>query len=240
MATYPHVFQPTLDDIFKQPYRLSGRWAAEVFHNDHPVVVELGCGKGEYTVGLAKRYTDCNFIGVDIKGARMWVGATAALRDHIANAAFLRTRIEMIDHCFAPGEISEIWITFPDPQPQRTRINKRLTCARFLNRYRQCLQPGGIVHLKTDNTLLYTYTSRLAEYNHFEILTQTDDLYHSGIDDDILSIRTHYETLFMGRGERIKYLTFRMNPNVEVMELPDELTVCATDSERSKPSPRRS
>ena len=238
MATYPHVFQPTLDELLSQPYRLSGRWNTEVFHNDHPLVLELGCGKGEYTVGLAERYADRNFIGIDIKGARMWVGATDALNRQIPNAAFLRTRIEMLDRCFAPGEVSEIWITFPDPQPQKKRIGKRLTSARFLNRYLRCLKPDGIVHLKTDSTLLYTYTSRLVSYNQLEVLADTDDLYHSGITDEVLlSIKTQYETLFSSRGATHKYLKFKLNK--EVVELTDELTVFATDADRSTPSAHR-
>lgn len=235
MNTFPHVFQPTFDEIFHHNYHLRGEWAQSFFGNDHPIVVEVGCGKGEYTVGLAARYPEKNFIGIDIKGARMWVGAADALQRKMPNVAFLRTRVEFIAHCFAPEEISEIWITFPDPQPQKTRINKRLTSAQFLNNYQLCLKRTGCIHLKTDSTLLYHYTSKIVAYNHLEVFEQTSDLYHSGKDDDILSIRTHYETLFMARGETIKYLRFALSTD-PIQELPEEEAVFATDSDRSKPT----
>ena len=149
MAAYPNVITPKFEEVFRTDFRLKGRWAGEVFGNHHPLVLELGCGKGEYTVALARKYPGKNFIGVDIKGARMWVGATDALQNSLTNVAFLRTRIEFISSCFAPNELSEIWITFPDPQPQQSRENKRLTSLRFLQSYREIMQPEGIIHLPT-------------------------------------------------------------------------------------------
>jgi len=172
------------------------------------LVLELGCGKGEYTVALARKYPAKNFIGVDIKGARIWVGATDALQNHLTNVAFLRTRIEFIRSCFEQGELSEIWITFPDPQPQQSRENKRLTSERFLRSYREILQPEGIIHLKTDSESLFDFTCKIVESNHFRVLACTNDLYNSGYVDDILSVQTHYEKLFMNKGFTIKYLKF--------------------------------
>ena len=179
MADYPNVIVPGFDEVFRADFRLKGRWADEVFGNRHPLVLELGCGKGEYTVALARKYPAKNFIGVDIKGARMWVGATDALQNNLTNVAFLRTRIEFIRSCFAPGEVSEIWLTFPDPQPQQSRENKRLTSPRFLQSYREIMQPEGIVHLKTDSQSLFEYTCEVVESNNLQILACTDDLYRS-------------------------------------------------------------
>ncbi len=199
---------------------MKGAWNRLFFGNDAPIVLELGCGKGEYTCGLARKFPGKNFIGVDIKGARMWVGARDALQHSLRNVAFLRTRIEWIASSFAPGEVSELWITFPDPQPRSPRISKRLTSARFLQQYRSLLCPQGLVHLKTDSTLLFEYTRELLEYNGLEILEETSDLYAQDREDEILSIRTHYETLFMGRGETIKYLRFRIEREGVIEELP--------------------
>ena len=208
MATYPNVIAPMFEEVFNAEFRLKGRWADEVFGNRHPVVLELGCGKGEYTVALARKYPEKNFIGVDIKGARMWVGATDAWHNKMANVAFLRARIEFIRSCFAAGEVSEIWITFPDPQPQQSRENKRLTSLRFLQSYREIMQPEGIIHLKTDSQSLFEYTCNLLISNNLPILFCTDDLYQSGCVDDILSVQTHYEKIFMDKGFSIKYLKF--------------------------------
>ncbi|MDR2039474.1 MAG: tRNA (guanosine(46)-N7)-methyltransferase TrmB [Bacteroidales bacterium] len=220
MATYPNVIEPAFEEVFRTDFRLKGKWGKEIFRNDHPVVLELGCGKGEYTVALARKYPDKNFIGVDIKGSRMWVGATDALQNQLENVAFLRTRIEFINSSFAENEVSEIWITFPDPQPQQSRINKRLTSARFLNSYRHLLQPSGIVHLKTDSDSLFEYTSRVVAFNELPVIVQTDDLYHSGYTDDILSVQTHYEKIFMGKGFSIKYLKFVLPEGIELKEPP--------------------
>ena len=210
MADYPNVISAKFEEVFRTDHKLKGRWATEIFGNNNPIVLELGCGKGEYTVALARKYPEKNFIGVDIKGARIWVGATDALQNNLTNIAFLRTRIEFIRSCFASGELSEIWITFPDPQPQSSRENKRLTSDRFLQSYREILQPNGIVHLKTDSKDLFDYTCENIKYNNFRVLARTDDLYHSGYVDDILSVQTYYEKIFMDKGFTIKYLKFMM------------------------------
>ena len=173
-------------------------------------------GRGEYTVGLARCYPEKNFIGVDIKGARMWTGATDALKEGLTNAAFLRTNIEIIDRFFAPGEVSEIWLTFSDPQMKKA--TKRLTSTYFMNRYRRFLVPDGLVHLKTDSNFMFTYTKYMIEANHFPVEFMTDDLYHSGMDDDILSIRTYYEQQWLDRGLNIKYIQFHLPQDGELQE----------------------
>ena len=208
MAAYPNVIAPQFDEVFRSDFKLKGRWAKDVFGSCNPLVLELGCGKGEYTVALARKYPEKNFIGVDIKGARMWVGATNALKNNLSNVAFLRTRIEFIRSCFAPGEVSEIWLTFPDPQPQQSRENRRLTSPRFLQSYREIMQPEGIIHLKTDSQSLFEYTCNVLKSNNLRILAFTDNLYNSGSTDDILSVQTHYEKMFMNEGFTIKYLKF--------------------------------
>lgn len=216
MAEYPHVFEypySVVDDI---PFEMKGKWNKDFFKNDNPIVLELGCGRGEYTVGLARRYADKNFIGVDIKGARMWTGATEALNEGLKNAAFLRTNIEIIDRFFAPGEVSEIWLTFSDPQMKKA--TKRLTSTYFMNRYRKFLVPDGLVHLKTDSNFMYTYTKYMIEANNLPVEFITDDLYHSGMDDDILSIRTYYEQQWLDRGLNIKYIKFRLPQEGELQE----------------------
>ena len=210
MAAYPNVIAPKFDELFGTDFRLKGRWADEIFGNRHPLVLELGCGKGEYTVALARKYPEKNFVGVDIKGARMWVGATDALRNHLENVVFLRVRIEFIRSCFAAGELSEIWITFPDPQPQQSRENKRLTSPRFLQSYREIMQPKGIIHLKTDSQSLFDYTCKVVKSNNLRVLLCTDDLYRSGYADDILSVQTYYEKMFMDKGFTIKYFKFEV------------------------------
>ena len=186
MAEYSHVFEYPYSVVDNVPFEMKGRWNADFFHNDNPIVLELGCGRGEYTTGLARRYADKNFIGVDIKGARMWTGATEALNEGLKNAAFLRTNIEIIERFFAPGEVSEIWLTFSDPQMKKA--TKRLTSTYFMERYRKFLKPDGLVHLKTDSNFMFTYTKYMIEANQLPVEFITDDLYHSGMDDDILSI----------------------------------------------------
>ena len=206
MATYKNVFECTFQELQKNPFALKGNWNKEYFKNNNPIVLELGCGKGEYTVGLARYFPNKNFIGMDIKGARMWTGATDAIKNNLDNAAFVRTHIEMISHFFAPKEISEIWITFPDPQMKKT--NKRLTSCRFMKEYCTLLKDNGIIHLKTDSNFLYTYTKAMIEENQLNILFDTDDLYNSDIEDDILSIQTFYEKQWLDRGLNIKYIKF--------------------------------
>ena len=170
MATYNNVFQYPYGALKDIAFPLTGRWREDYFHNDNPIILELGCGKGEYTVGLAKMFPDVNFIGVDIKGARMWTGATQAQNEGLKNVAFLRTNIEIIDRFFAEGEVQEIWLTFCDPQMKNPR--KRLTSTWFLERYRKFLSDGGFVHLKTDSNFLFTYTSLLVEKNHLPVLVK--------------------------------------------------------------------
>lgn len=218
MATYPHVFEypySVADDV---PFEMKGRWKQDFFYNEHPIVLELGCGRGEYTVGLAEKYPDKNFIGVDIKGARMWTGATDALRKEMKNVVFLRTNIEIIDRFFSTGEVDEIWLTFSDPQMKK--VTKRLTSTYFMERYRRFLIPNGLIHLKTDSNFMFTYTRFMVEKNELPVEVLTDDLYHSGLADDILSIRTYYEQQWLDRGLNIKYIRFRLMPD-GALEEPD-------------------
>ena len=222
METYKNVFQYPYSVMEHVPFEMKGHWHEQYFHNDHPIVLELGCGKGEYTVGLAQRYPDVNFIGVDIKGARMWTGATQALNEGLKNVAFLRTNIEIIDRFFAPDEVQEIWLTFSDPQMKNPR--KRLTSTWFLERYRHFLVDGGIIHLKTDSNFLFTYTTCLVEHNQLPLLEKTDDLYHtsqlSTLTSQLLSIQTYYESMWIARGLNIKYMKFRL-PHKGQLEEPD-------------------
>ena len=218
MAEYPHVFEYPFSVMEDVPFEMKGHWHRDFFKNDNPIVLELGCGRGEYTVGLGRLFPDKNFIGVDIKGARMWSGATESLKAGMTNVAFLRTNIEIIDRFFAPGEVSEIWLTFSDPQMKKA--TKRLTSTYFMNRYRRFLVDSGIIHLKTDSNFMFTYTKYMVEHNQLPVEFCTDDLYHSGLVDDILSIRTYYEQQWLDRGLNIKYLKFRL-PQEGTLEEPD-------------------
>lgn len=208
MKTFPCVFEYPWARLSREPFPLKGRWHQDFFHNDRPIVLELGCGRGEYTVQLAKADPEKNYIGIDVKGARIWSGAKEATALGLRNVAFLRGEIEQIDSFFAPGEVSEIWITFPDPQMKKTR--RRLTSARFLKLYRRILAPGGTVHLKTDSPFLYTFTSRLVHENSLPLLGETSDLYSSGLADAVTSIKTHYEKQWLSRGKRIKLIEFTL------------------------------
>lgn len=216
METFPNVFQYPFAELQKGPFPLKGKWNTEFFKNDNPIVLELGCGKGEYAVGMAKKFADRNFIGVDIKGARMWTGAKQSVQEGIANVAFLRTSIELIASFFEAGEVSEIWITFPDPQMQK--VNKRLTSTRFMQLYRQILKDGGLVHLKTDSPFLYAYTDAMVRLNGFATEVNTVDLYHSGLADDILEIRTFYERQWLARGLTIKYINWHLDATTALQE----------------------
>ena len=220
MERYENVFQYPYSVVEQVPFEMKGRWNECYFRNDHPIVLELGCGKGEYTVELAKLYPEVNFIGVDIKGARMWTGATQALQEGLKNVAFLRTNIEVIDRFFTPGEVTEIWFTFSDPQMKNPR--KRLTSTWFMQRYRHFLADGGIVHLKTDSNFLFTYTTYMVEKNGLPLLFRTEDLYHTeGIDEEtrrILAIRTYYESMWIDRGLNIRYMKFRLPQKGELVE----------------------
>jgi tRNA (guanine-N7-)-methyltransferase len=213
LRTFNNVFQPETEGQFGKDHPVKGTWKKGIFRNGNPVVLELGCGKGEYTIGLSEQFPCNNYIGIDIKGARMWRGARTANEKKLNNAAFLRTRIEYIDSFFAGDEVDEIWITFPDPHPGKRNSNKRLTCPWFLNRYRNILKDNGTIHLKTDNEELFNYTKVLAEKNNLCIITATPDLYSEDNLNDILSIRTHYENLYLEEGRKINYLSFRLEKN---------------------------
>lgn len=211
LGSYSNVIQPTIADVSGKDHPIKGKWNKEMFRNENPIILELGCGKGEYTVGLATRFPGNNYIGLDIKGARMWRGAKTSNEQKLNNAAFLRTRIEFINSFFTTNEVDEIWVTFPDPHPGRRNANKRLTSPWFLNIYRQFLKNKGVMHLKTDNTELYEYTKEVVVHNDLEIVVATNDLYSGELYTDILSIRTHYEKLFVAKGFNINYLSFRLD-----------------------------
>lgn len=220
METFSNVFQYPFSVIENVPFEMTGHWREQYFHNDNPIVLELGCGKGEYTVELARLYPQVNFIGVDIKGARMHKGAKEALTAGLSNVAFLRTNIEIIDRFFAKDEVQEIWLTFSDPQMKNPR--KRLTSTYFMNRYRHFLVDGGLIHLKTDSNFLFTYTTYMVEANHLPLLFRTEDLYHTdGIDEEtrkILSIQTFYEAQWIARGLNIRYMKFHLPQQGELVE----------------------
>jgi tRNA (guanine-N7-)-methyltransferase len=202
VATFPNVVQ--LDAGL--PYK--GKWAKDFFKNDNPVVLELACGKGEYTVNLAKLFPDKNFIGIDYKGNRIWRGAKDALEEGVPNVGFLRIQIETLMDYFAENEIDEIWITFPDPQPQVSREKKRLTSPRFLEKYKQILKPGGHINLKTDNDGFHAYTAEKIEELGLKQHVKTEDLYHSEHADEVLSIKTYYEQKYLKDNKNINYLKF--------------------------------
>ncbi len=223
MEAFENVFQYPYSVVDDVPFDMKGKWREMYFHNDNPIVLELGCGKGEYTVELAKLYPEMNFIGVDIKGARMWTGAKKAIEEKQKNVAFLRTNIEIIDRFFAQDEVQEIWLTFSDPQMKNPR--KRLTSTYFMNRYRHFLVDGGVIHLKTDSNFLFTYTTYMVEENKLPVLFRTEDLYHhEGIDEvtrKILSIQTYYESMWIERGLNIKYMKFGL-PREGALVEPDK------------------
>lgn len=208
-----NVYQPSREETLSG-YPMAGKWREKVFKNDHPIVLELGCGKGEYSVGLAQAFPDKNFIGVDIKGARFWFGAKAALAQNLHNVAFLRTQIELIDHCFAPNEVDEIWITFPDPQIKYRRTKHRLTHPDFLERYKKILKPEGVIHLKTDSEFLHGYTLGLLQGLGHEVISAHHDIYGAPEYDPetplLREIKTYYEGLFSSKGKTITYIKFRL------------------------------
>jgi tRNA (guanine-N7-)-methyltransferase len=222
METYENVFQYPFSVVEHVPFEMKGHWREQYFHNDHPIVLELGCGKGEYTVELAKLYPDTNFIGIDIKGARMWTGATQALHEGLKNVAFLRTNIEIIERFFSEDEVQEIWLTFSDPQMKNPR--KRLTSTYFMERYRKFLVDGGIIHLKTDSNFLFTYTTYMVEHNHLPVLLSTRDLYSENSENseysEAASIQTYYESMWIARGLNIKYMKWRL-PRTGTLSEPD-------------------
>lgn len=222
MKTMRNVFEYPFPVVSNEPFTMQGHWRDQYFHNDHPIVVELGCGKGEYTVGLGRLFPDINFVGVDIKGARMYTGARQALDEGLENVAFLRTNIEIIDRFFSADEVQELWLTFSDPQMKNPR--KRLTSTFFMERYRHFLVDGGLVHLKTDSNFLFTYTRLMVEKNHLPLEVCTEDLYHNTPDalvgQPLLTIQTYYEHMWMERGLNIRYLRFHL-PHEGALAEPD-------------------
>ena len=216
MESFSCVLQYPREKLLAEGFPYVGKWNSEVLPGGLPMVLELGCGRGEYTVALARSEKERNFVGIDIKGARMWTGARTVEQEQIPNAAFLRCEIENIDHFFAPAEVDEIWITFPDPQMKKSR--KRLTSTRFLNLYRRILRPDGVINLKTDSPFLYEYTRRLVELNGFEVIRATDDLYGSGMADPVSAIKTYYEQQWLSRGKKIKLISFRLPAEGELTE----------------------
>jgi tRNA (guanine-N7-)-methyltransferase len=220
LATLNNVFQPETDAVIGKDHQVKGTWKKKVFMNLNPLILELGCGKGEYTVGLATRFPDNNYIGIDIKGARMWRGAKTANENKLPNVAFIRTRIEFINSFFSADEVDEIWITFPDPHSGGRNSNKRLTSPWFLNKYRLFLKDKGLIHLKTDNSELYNYSKKIVLRNELKLVSSTSDLYSQNFSDEILSIKTHYEKIFLKDGLKINYLSFRLDKEKIIDEAP--------------------
>jgi len=216
LLTFRNVIQAPVDVPAFQDYPLKGKWSSGFFQNQLPIILELGCGKGEYSVSLAEMFPDKNFIGVDIKGARIWAGAKLALDRGLKNVGFLRTKIEMIGCFFADGEITEIWLTFPDPRMEKNR--RRLTAACFLEKYRKILSDKGIIHLKTDSNFLFQYTSALVEKNNLPVFSKISNLYASDMLNEVLAIRTFYEKQWIDRGIEIKYLAFGFDGGLPFVE----------------------
>ena len=217
MLEFPHVVQVSSHDVrLGQPFAMRGRWNELFFKNDRPIVLELGCGKGEYTVALAEQNPAFNYIGIDIKGARIWTGAKLSLQKGLTNVGFLRTNIEMIAHFFAPGEVDAIWLTFPDPQMKKT--SKRLTATNFIRSYLNFLKPDGVIHLKTDSNFMFTYTGEMVKTNHFPVIDYHEDIYASESVSPILNIKTYYEQQWLERGIAIKYISFMPLKNSELLE----------------------
>lgn len=209
--TFTNVLQPKRDELLSEQFPFKGKWNELYFKNNNPIVLELGCGKGEYSVGLAKRYPNKNFIGVDIKGARFWRGAKTAIEENIENVAFLRTQIELIEHCFTQGEVSEIWITFPDPQIKYKRTKHRLTNTEFLNRYKNILATDGYIHLKTDSEFMYGYTLGLLHGLGYNVLYANHNIYNSdGVPSEVTEIQTFYEKFYLEQNKPITYIKFQI------------------------------
>ena len=209
--TFSNVYQPGREDVLNNTFSLKGNWNKEVFKNDNPIVLELGCGKGEYSVELARRYPNANFIGVDIKGSRFWRGAKTAVEENIPNVAFLRTQIELIENCFGTNEVDEIWITFPDPQIKYKRTKHRLTNAEFLARYKNILKPEGIVNLKTDSEFMHGYTLGLLHGAGHKVLYANHNVYRNeGAPEVVTAIQTFYESQYLEQNKPITYIKFQL------------------------------
>lgn len=210
--TFANVFQPKRDELFGGTFSLKGNWNQKVFKNDNPLVLELGCGKGEYSIGLAQKYPNKNFIGIDIKGARFWRGAKTAIEDNIDNVAFLRIQIELIEYAFAKNEVDEIWITFPDPQIKYKRTKHRMTNITFLERYKKILKPEGVVNLKTDSEFMHGYTLGLLHGAGHEVLYANHNVYkQEGSPDEVTGIQTFYESQYLEQNKPITYVRFKIN-----------------------------
>lgn len=210
--TFTHVLQPSREELTSDQFALKGKWKSDFFKNNHPIVVELGCGKGEYSVSLAKAHPNKNFVGIDIKGARFWRGAKTAVEENLTNVAFVRTQIELIAHIFAENEVSEIWITFPDPQIKYKRTKHRLTNEALLNRYQKILCPKGVIHLKTDSEFMHGYTLGLLHALKYEVEYAHHDVYSTEYSpQEVRSIQTFYEKQYLEAGKKITYIRFRFS-----------------------------
>ena len=209
--TFSNVFQPTREEVVGNEFPLRGKWNSEFFKNDNPIVLELGCGKGEYSVGLAERFPEKNFIGIDIKGARFWRGAKTAVETGMNNVAFVRTQIELINHIFTENEVSEIWITFPDPQIKYKRTKHRMTNSEFLNNYKKILKPKGLMHLKTDSEFMHGYTLGLLHGEGHEVIYANHNIYkNEGAPAEVTGIQTFYESQYLEVNKPITYIQFRI------------------------------
>lgn len=209
--TFANVLQPSREELICEKFPLKGKWNEAYFKNENPIVLELGCGKGEYSIGLAKKFPNKNFIGIDIKGARFWRGAKTAVEENIPNVAFLRSQIELIEHCFAKGEVSEIWITFPDPQIKYKRTKHRLTNHDFLQKYNEILSENGYIHLKTDSEFMHGYTLGLLHGLGHEVLYANHNIYKSdGVPAEVTDIQTFYEQFYLSQNKPITYIRFRL------------------------------
>ena len=223
----------TFKNVLQYPENTAGNWH-EHFNNNHPIVLELACGKGEYAVGLAKRYPERNFIGVDVKGNRIWVGAKKALEAELQNVAFIRSQIGMIENYFNPGEVSEIWLPFPDPQLRIGKSKRRLTHPFFLRKYKQILKPGGYINLKTDSPVLYGFTKLIIEMYQLDLHVDSVDVNKELKENEDLQIRTHYENLDIAKSNRIHYLKFSIPTDLDPT-LDEELAIRAREIESTEP-----
>jgi len=218
MSEFSHVFEPDGQAIMREDYMMKGYWKEKFFHNDHPLTLELGCGRGEYTVGLAEKFHEQNFLGIDVKGARMWKGASYSLKQGLKNVGFVRSRIEFIEHIFMPGEVDEIWITFPDPQPKKA--TNRLIHPNLLRSYQNVIRLGGYIHLKTDSRMLHENLLFILKNNSILPEVATNDLYLTHADDELLAVQTNYEKKFLALGKLITYIRFKI-PEGHIFKKPE-------------------